>query len=88
VLLNVLGRAAWQVSTGNVVGSVLSAGAFVAVGVGTVRAMPLLLAVAALIALVVLLATFGPARRGARIQAIEGTARGRVIRVLLSDIYA
>jgi putative ABC transport system permease protein len=71
VLLNVLGRAAWQVSAGVVVGSVLSAGAFVAIGVGAVRAMPLLLAVAALMALVALVATSGPARRGVRIQAIE-----------------
>ena len=71
VLLNVFGRAAWQVSAGVVVGSVLSAGAFVAIGVGALRAMPLLLAVAAIMALVALLATFGPARRGVRIQAIE-----------------
>jgi putative ABC transport system permease protein len=71
VLLNVLGRAAWQVSAGVVIGSVLSAGAFVAIGVGAVRAMPLLLAVAALMALVALVATSGPARRGVRIQAIE-----------------
>ena len=71
VLLNVFGRAAWQVAAGVVVGTVLSAGAFVAIGVGAVRAMPLLLAVAAIMALVALLATFGPARRGVRIQAIE-----------------
>ena len=71
VLLNVFGRAAWQVFAGVVVGSVLSAGAFMAIGVGVVRAMPLLLPVAAIMALVALLATFGPARRGVRIQAIE-----------------
>ena len=71
MLLNVFGRAAWQVFAGVVVGSVLSAGAFVAIGVGVVRAMPLLLPVAAIMALVALLATFGPARRGVRIQAIE-----------------
>jgi len=71
VLLNVFGRAAWQIFAGVVVGSVLSAGAFVAIGVGAVRAMPLLLAVAAIMTLVALLATFGPARRGVRIQAIE-----------------
>jgi hypothetical protein len=53
------------------VGSVLSAAAFVAIGLGALRAMPLLLAVAAIMALVALLATFGPARRGVRIQAIE-----------------
>jgi predicted permease len=71
VMLNVFGRAAWQVAAGVVVGSVLSAGAFVAIGVGAVRAMPLLLGVAGLMAVVALLATFGPARRGVRIQAIE-----------------
>jgi predicted permease len=71
VLLNVFRRAAWQVCAGVVVGSVLSAGAFVAIGVGAVRAMPLLLGVAGIMALVALLATFGPARRGVRIQAIE-----------------
>jgi predicted permease len=71
VLLNVLGRAAWQVSAGVVVGTVLSAGAFVAIGVGAMRAMPLLLSVAAIMALVALLATLGPARRGVRIQAME-----------------
>jgi predicted permease len=70
VMLNVFGRAAWQVSAGVVVGSVLSAGAFVAIGLGALRAMPLLLAVAAIMALVALLATLGPARRGVRIQAI------------------
>jgi ABC-type antimicrobial peptide transport system permease subunit len=71
VLLNVFRRAAWQVAAGVVLGSVLSASAFVAIGVGVVRAMPLLLAVAAIMALIALLATFGPARRGVRIQAIE-----------------
>ena len=71
VLLNVFGRAAWQIAAGLVVGTVLSTGAFVAIGVGAVRAMPLLLSVAAIMAVVALLATFGPARRGVRIQAIE-----------------
>jgi ABC-type lipoprotein release transport system permease subunit len=40
-------------------------------GVGVVRAMPLLLIVAAMMALVALLATFGPAQRGVRIQAMD-----------------
>jgi ABC-type antimicrobial peptide transport system permease subunit len=71
VLRNVLGRAAWQVLAGVVVGSVLSAGAFVAIGLGALRALPLLLGVAALMACVALLATLGPARRGVRIQATE-----------------
>jgi len=71
VMLNVFGRAAWQVSAGVVVGSVLSTGFFVAIGLGALRAMPLLLAVAAIMALVALLATLGPTRRCVRIQAIE-----------------
>jgi ABC-type antimicrobial peptide transport system permease subunit len=71
VLLNVFGRAAWQVSAGVVVGSVLSAGVFAAIGLGATRALPLLLAVAGLMAVVALLATLGPARRGVRIQAVE-----------------
>ncbi len=71
LMLNVCGRAAWQVVAGVVVGSVLAAGAFVAIGVGVVRAMPLLLIVAAIMALVALLATLGPARRGVRIPAME-----------------
>jgi hypothetical protein len=71
LVLNVCGRAAWQVSAGVVVGAVLASGAFVAIGVGVVRAVPLLLIVAAIMALVALLATVGPGRRGVRIQAIE-----------------
>jgi predicted permease len=71
LVLNVCGRAAWQVVVGVAVGSVLAAGAFVAIGVGVVRAVPLLLIVAAIMALVALLATLGPGRRGVRIPAIE-----------------
>jgi predicted permease len=71
LVLNVCGRAASQVVAGVVVGSVLAAGAFVAIGVGAVRAMPLLLAVAAIMVMVAVLATIGPARRGVRIQAVE-----------------
>jgi hypothetical protein len=71
LVLNVCGRAASQVVAGVAVGSVLSAVAFVAMGVGVVRAMPLLLIVAALMALVALLATLGPGRRGVRIPAME-----------------
>jgi putative ABC transport system permease protein len=71
VLLNVFARAVWQVAAGVVVGSVLSAGAFTAIGLGALRALPLLLAVAGIMAFVAVLATFGPARRGVRIQAIE-----------------
>jgi predicted permease len=71
LMLNVCGRAAWQVVAGVVVGSVIAAGAFAVIGVGVVRAMPLLLIVAAIMALVALLATLGPARRGVRIPAME-----------------
>jgi predicted lysophospholipase L1 biosynthesis ABC-type transport system permease subunit len=71
VVLNVFRRAAWQVAAGVVVGSVLSAGAFVAIGLGVLGALPLLLTVAAIMALVALLATLGPARRSVRTQAVE-----------------
>ena len=71
VLMNVFRRAAWQICAGVVVGSILSAGAFVAIGLGVMRALPLLLAVAAIMSVVALLATLGPARRGVRIQAME-----------------
>ena len=71
LVLNVCGRAAWQVVAGVVVGSVIAAGAFAAMGVGVLRAMPLLLIVAAIMALVALLATLGPGRRGIRIPAVE-----------------
>ena len=71
VLLNVFRRAAWQVCAGVVVGSVLAAGAFAAIGIGAMRALPLLMGVAGLMACVALVATLGPARRGVRIQAIE-----------------
>ena len=71
VLMGVFGRAAWQVGTGVLVGTVLSSAAFMAIGLGVENAMPLLGAVAAIMAVVGLLAAFGPARRGARIQVTE-----------------
>jgi hypothetical protein len=71
VMLDVFRRAVWQVSAGVIVGSLLSAGAFAAIGLGVVGALPLLVTVAAIMAMVALLATLGPARRGVRIQAIE-----------------
>jgi len=71
LILNVCGRAAWQIVGGLAAGSVIAAGAFTAIGVGVVRAMPLLLIVAAIMALVALLATLGPARRGARTPAMD-----------------
>jgi predicted permease len=71
VILDVFRRAAWQVSAGVLLGSLLSAAGFVAMGLGVVGGMPLLLSVAGMMALVALLATLGPARRGVRIQAVE-----------------
>jgi putative ABC transport system permease protein len=71
LMLNVCGRAAWQIVAGVVLGSVVAAGAFTAIGVGVMRAMPLLLIVAAIMAAVALLATLGPARRGVRIPAMD-----------------
>jgi predicted permease len=71
VMLDVFGRAAWQVAAGVFVGSVLSGAAFVAIGLGLERAAPLLLAVAAIMGLVGLTAASGPARRALRIQPVE-----------------
>jgi predicted permease len=71
VLLNVFGRAAWQIAAGVLVGSILSGAASVAIGLDLASAAPLLLAVAAIMTLVGLIAAFGPALRGVRIQAIE-----------------
>jgi hypothetical protein len=71
LMLNVCGRAGWQIVAGVVVGSVIAGGAFTAIGLGVMQAMPLLLIVAAIMALVALLATLGPLRRGVRIPATE-----------------
>jgi predicted permease len=71
LILSVCGRAAWQIVAGVVIGSVIAGGAFTAMGVGVLRPMPLLLTVAAIMGLVALLATLGPARRGVRIPAME-----------------
>jgi len=71
VMLDVFGRAAWQLAAGVLVGSILSAAALMAIGLGLTSAVPLLLVVAAIMTSVGLVATFGPARRGLRVQAIE-----------------
>jgi len=71
VLVNVFSRAMWQIAAGVVVGSLLSAAAFVAIGLDLASAAPLLLTVGTIMAMVGLLAAFGPARRVLRIQAIE-----------------
>ena len=69
--MSVCGRAAWQIVAGVVIGSVIAGGAFAAMGVGVLRALPLLLIVAGIMAVVALLATLGPARRGVRTPAME-----------------
>jgi putative ABC transport system permease protein len=71
VMFSVFGRAAWQVFAGVLVGSILSGGAFIAIGLSLARAVPLLLAVAAIMGVVGLIAACGPARRALGIQAIE-----------------
>ena len=71
VLLNVFARAIRHLAFGVLVGSVLSAAAFVAIGLGLVSATSLSLAVAALMSIVGLLAALGPARRALRIPASE-----------------
>ncbi len=71
VLLTVFVRAIRQLALGVVVGSLLSASAFVSIGLAPSRAAALVLAVAIVMLVVGLLATLGPARRGLRIQAVE-----------------
>ena len=71
VVLDVFGRAAWQLAAGVLVGSLLSGAAFVAIGLGLERAASLLLPVAAIMGVVGLTAAFGPARRALSIQAVE-----------------
>jgi len=71
VVLDVFGRAAWQLAAGVLVGSLLSGAAFVAMGLGLERAASLLLPVAAIMGVVGLTAAFGPARRALSIQAVE-----------------
>ena len=71
VLLNVFARAIRQLACGVLVGSVLSAATFVAIGRGLASTTSLSLAVAALMPIVGLLAALGPARRGLRIPASE-----------------
>jgi hypothetical protein len=60
-----------QLALGVLVGSLLSASAFVAIGPGLSRATPLLPAVAIVMLVVGLLASLAPARRALRIQAVE-----------------
>jgi len=71
VLSNVFARAIRQLASGLLIGAVLSAAAFVAVGLGLSSATSLSLAVAGLMSIVGLLAALGPARRAVRIPASE-----------------
>ena len=71
LLLNIFGRVLRQLAFGVLVGSLVSAVVFSAVGFGLDAAVPLLLAVATLMLVVGLAAGFGPARRSLRIQAME-----------------
>jgi ABC-type lipoprotein release transport system permease subunit len=71
VLWSVFARAGRQLALGVLVGTVVSAGAFLAIGLGLARATPLLIAVATIMSIVGLLAALGPARRGLRIQPSE-----------------
>lgn len=71
IMVNVFGRAVRQVAAGVVAGSILSGGAFVAMGLAPASAAPLMLTVAAIMAMVGLLAAVGPARRALQVQAVE-----------------
>jgi hypothetical protein len=71
ILADIFGRVARQLALGLVIGSLLSGAMFFAVGLGFTRAAALMTAVAAIMLLVGLLAAFGPARRGLRIQPME-----------------
>jgi hypothetical protein len=74
VLLNVFSRAMWQVGAGVLVGSLLSAAAFSAIGLDLSSVAPLLFTVGAIMGLVGLLAAFGPARRCVADSGDRGTA--------------
>jgi predicted permease len=71
ILLGIFGRAGAQLAVGLLVGSLVSSAAFSTTSLGLGRSVVLLVAVAAIMLAVGLLAAFGPARRGLRIQAAE-----------------
>ena len=71
LLLGIFKGAMRQLALGIAAGSLLSVGAFVAVGTGASSAGGLLVTVAVLMAMVALLAAIGPARRILRIQTVE-----------------
>ena len=71
LMLNVFGRASWQLALGLLAGTVLSAGVFQNTDFTVVQAATFTLTVAAMMTLVSLLAAFGPVRRGLRVDARE-----------------
>jgi predicted permease len=71
LLLSIFGRATRQLALGVLLGSLLSGAVLSNINIGITRAAPLLLSVAAIMLIVGLLAAFGPARRGLRIQPSE-----------------
>ena len=71
LLINIFGRVLRQLALGVLVGSLVATVAFSAIGFGFDAAVPVLLAVAAIMLVVGLAAGFGPARRSLRVQAME-----------------
>ncbi|MQA89912.1 MAG: FtsX-like permease family protein [Gemmatimonas sp.] len=71
LLASIFSRAAWQLSLGGLVGSLLGAALLFKVGLTGRQAAVLLVGVAVLMLTVGLLAAAGPARRGLRIQPME-----------------
>jgi predicted permease len=71
LLLNIFGRAAIQLTAGLAVGSVLAAAIFQNADVSVGRMAAFVLAVGAAMFAIGLVATFGPARRGLRVQAAD-----------------
>jgi hypothetical protein len=71
LLASVFGRAVRQLALGLLVGSLVSAALLSITGLSLGRASALQIAVAAIISVVGLLATLGPARRGLRMQTME-----------------
>lgn len=71
ILGSILGRVVRQLGFGVLVGSLLSGGLFAVLDLAMDRAAALMLAVAVIMLVVGVLAAFGPARRGLRVQPME-----------------
>lgn len=71
ILLNVFGRVTMQLVVGVLLGSLLAGGVFSSLGLSLDRTTAILLGVAGVMSMVAVLAAWGPARRGLRIQASE-----------------